>query len=150
MRDDAGRACESLRRAVEAGDDPVAPYLIAWFFTACPVAELRDPAEAIRITRGILARAPRSWAAWASLGAAQYRADDPDEAVAALEHAAELNHGDLVHFGFFLAMAYHQLGNPGRAKEAFDRADRRIRGVRDDEVLRLRAEAAGLLGLPTG
>src|SRR5262249_21911932 len=54
MRDDAGRARESLRRAVEAGDDPVAPCLLAWFFTTCPVADFRDPPEAIRIARGIL------------------------------------------------------------------------------------------------
>jgi tetratricopeptide (TPR) repeat protein len=151
MRDDAGRARESLRRAVEAGDDPVAPCLLAWFFTTCPVADFRDPPEAIRIARGILARAPGLWVAWASLGAAQYRADDPDEAVAALEHAAELHGGDLVYYGFFLAMAHHHLGDSERAKEEFDRADRRIQGLpRDDAVLRLRAEAAELLGLPKG
>ena len=131
---------ESLRRAVEAGVDPVAPYLLAWFLTSCPVADLRDPSEAIRISRGILERAPGSWVAWAGLGAAQYRSDDPHEAVTALEQAAELNHGDLVHYGFFLAMARHQLGDSERAKEEFNRADRRIRGLpRDDEVLRLRA-----------
>ena len=124
----AGR-CESLRRAVEAGVDPVAPYLLAWFLTTCPVADLRDPPEAIRISRGILERAPGSWVAWASLGAAQYRADDPHEAVAALEQAAELNHGDLLHYGFFLAMAHHQLGDSERAKEEFDRADRRHPGA---------------------
>ena len=103
------------------------------------MAELRDPPEAIRISRGILERAPGSWVAWAGLGAAQYRSDDPHEAVVALEQAAELNRGDLVHYGFFLAMAHRQLGDSERAKQEFDRADRRIRGLpRDDEVLRLR------------
>jgi serine/threonine protein kinase/tetratricopeptide (TPR) repeat protein len=144
----AGRARDLFRRAAEAGDDPAAPYFLAWFLTACPVAELRDPSEAIRIARGILARAPGSWVAWATLGAAQYRADCPRDAVTALEHAAELNRGDLLHYGFFLAMAHHQLDDPDRARDCFDRTDRRLQGVpRDDEVLRLRAEAAGFLGL---
>src|SRR5262249_34490238 len=104
VRDYAVRARDSLRRAVDAGDDPAAPYFLAWFLTACPVAELRDPPEAVRVARGILAQAPGNWVAWATLGAAHYRADSPRDAVAALEHAAELNRGDLLHYGFFLAM----------------------------------------------
>jgi tetratricopeptide (TPR) repeat protein len=148
MRDDALRAREALRKAVEAGDDPVAPYLLAWFLTTCPVTDLRDPPEAIRIARGILGRDPGSWAAWATLGAAHYRDDDPREAVAALEHAPALHGDDLVYYGFFLAMARHRLDEAGLAREAFDRADRRIRGLSgDDEVRRLRDEAAGVLGL---
>jgi serine/threonine protein kinase len=148
VRDDCGLALAALRRAVEAGDDPLAPYLLAWFLANCPAVEHRDPTEAIRIARGILARSPGSWAAWATLGAAQYRADSPHQAVATLEHAAGLNHGDLLHFGFFLAMAQHQLDEPDRARECFDRADRRLQGrPRDDEIRRIRAEAAGLLGL---
>jgi hypothetical protein len=48
-------------------------------------------------------------------------------------------------------MAYHRLDEPGRAREAFDRADRRTRGhAGDDEVGRLRSEAAELLGLAEG
>ncbi len=150
IRDDAERAMEALRRSTEAGDDPVAPYLLAWWLTACPAAELRDPPEAIKLSREILRRSPASWVAWATLGAAEYRADDPDEAVAALERAAELHGGDLVHYGFFLAMAYHRIDDPERAREAFDRADRRTRGhADDDEVRRLRDEAAALLA-PAG
>src|SRR5262249_15747682 len=141
----AVRARETLRRAVEAGDDPAAPYFLAWFLTTCPVAELRDPPEAIRIAHGIIDRAPGSWVAWATLGAAQYRDHSPRDAVIALEHAAELNRGDLMHYGFFLAMAYHRLEEADRARECFDRADRRLQGIRDEEILRLRAEAARFL-----
>ncbi len=148
MHDYAGRARERLRRAVEAGDDPAAPYFLAWFLTTCPAVDLRDPHEAVRIARGLLARAPGSWVAWAILGAAQYRADSPHDAVTALEHAAELNRGDLLYYGFFLAMAHHQLDDRDRARDCFDRTDRRLQGIpRDEEVLRIRAEAAELLGL---
>ena len=148
VRDYAGRARDRLRRAVEAGDDPAAPFFLAWLLTTGPAVELRDPPEAVRIARGILARAPGSWVAWATLGAAQYRADSPRDAVAALEHAAELNRGDLLYYGYFLAMAHHQLDDHDRAKDCFDRADRRLQGIPpDEEVRRIRAEAAGLLGL---
>ncbi len=148
IRDYAGRARDRLRRAVEAGDDPASPFFLAWLLTSCPVAELRDPPEAVRIARGILARAPGSWVAWATLGAAQYRSDSPRDAVAALEHAAELNRGDLLYYGYFLAMAHHQLDDHDRAKDCFDRADRRLQGIPpDEEVRRIRAEAAGRLGL---
>ena len=58
VHNDASRARDLLRRAVEAGDDPAAPYLLAWFLTAGPAVELRDPPEAIRIARGLLERAP--------------------------------------------------------------------------------------------
>ncbi len=147
MRAYCERAGESLRRAVEAGDDPIAPYLLAWFLANSPAVEHRDPPEAIRIARGILARSP-GWVAWATLGVAQYRDDSPHEAVTALEHAAGLNHGDLLHYGFFLAMAHHQLDELDRARDCFDRTDRRLQGLpRDDEIERIRAEAAGLLGL---
>ena len=147
IRDAAVRAREALRRAVEAGDDPVAPYLLAWFLTSCPAADLRDPPEAIRIAREILERAPGSWVAWATLGAACYRDDDPTAAVAALERAAALHGGDLLHYGFFLAMARRRLDDVDRARDDFDRADRRLQGLsRDDEVRRLRDEAAGVVG----
>jgi tetratricopeptide (TPR) repeat protein len=150
VRDDCGRARDALRRAVEAGDDPIAPYLFSWFLATCPSVEHRDPPEAVRIARGILARspAPGSWVAWATLGTAQYRDDSPREAIAALEHAAELNRGDLLHYDYFLAMAHHQLDEIDRARDCFDRADRRLEGLpRDDEIRRIRAEAAERLGL---
>ncbi len=45
-------------------------------------------------------------------------------------------------------MAHHQLDDHDRAKDCFDRADRRLQGIPpDEEVRRIRAEAAGLLGL---
>ncbi len=122
--------------------------MLAWSLANSPAVEHRDPPEAVRIARGLLARAPGSWVAWATLGAAQYRDDSPRDAVAAIEHAAELHAGDLLHYGFFLAMAHHQLADPDRARECFDRADRRLQGLpQDDEIRRISAEAAGLLGL---
>ncbi len=151
VRGDIAQALGRLRRAVESGDDhdPAAPYFLSWLLIAGPLPELRDPPESARIARGLLARAPKSWVAWATLGAAQYRGGTPSEAVTALEHAADLNRGDLLHYGFFLAMAYRQLDDDDRARDTFDRTDRRLQGLSlDDEIRRLRTEAAECLGRP--
>ena len=148
MRADAVRAIEALRGSVDSGDDPVAPYLLAWYLTSCPVEDLRDASSAIAIARGLLERAPGSWAAWAALGAACYRDGDADAAVDALDRAAGLNQGELLHYGYFLAMARHRIGESGPARDAFDRADRVL--PPDDEIARLRAEAAGVLGIEAG
>lgn len=151
VRGDIARALGRLRHSIESGDDhdPAAPYFLSWLLIAGPLPELRDPPESARIARGLIARAPKSWIAWATLGAAQYRSGTPSEAVTALEHAADLNRGDLLHYGFFLAMAYRQLDDDDRARDTFDRTDRRLQGLSlDDEIRRLRTEAAECLGRP--
>ncbi len=143
----ARRALDLLHEAARPGGDPTAPHHLAWFLVGCPVAELRDPAEAIRIVHHILERAPDSWVAWATLGAAHYRTGDDPDAIDALDRAAALNHDDLLYYGFFLAMAHHRLGHPDRARDAFVRTDQWMQTVPWDEVARrIRAEATDLLG----
>jgi tetratricopeptide (TPR) repeat protein len=148
------RACDLLRQAAQpapAGDrgDPAAPYHLAWFLTNCPVAELRDPAEALGISQAEIERTPRSWIAWATLGAAQYRANDWHEALASLERAASLNQGQLAFFDFFLAMTHHQLDHPDQALRCFDQADRWLQAMPwDESAHRLRTEAGELIRPP--
>jgi serine/threonine protein kinase len=146
----AARARDLLRDAARAGGaDPAAPYHLAWFLTTCPVAELRDPAEAGRIARAIVERAPGAWISWATLGGALYRAGAWTDALEALERAAELNQGSLAFYGFFLAMAYHRLDDPDRARSHFEQTDRWLKSMPWDEAAgRLRAETAELLGIP--
>ncbi len=143
----AVRALDLLREAARPGGDPTAFYHLAWLLVSCPVAELQDPAEAIQIAQAILERAPTSWVAWATLGAAHYRAGDDPDAIDALERAAALNHDDILYYGFFLAMAHHRLGHQDLAQDAFDRSDRWLQAIPWNEVAqRVRAEAAELLG----
>ena len=65
----ARRARDLLRDAARPGGDPTAAHHLIWFLVNCPVAEFRDPIEAIRMAHDILARSPDSWVAWANLGA---------------------------------------------------------------------------------
>ncbi len=142
----ARRALDLLRKEAQPGGDPTAPHHLAWFLASCPVAEFRSPAEAIRISQAILARVPDSWVAWATLGAAHYRAGDFADAVDALERAAELNHGEILYYGFILAMAHHQIDLKDLARGGFDRTDRWLQTMPWNEAAqRLRAEAAELI-----
>jgi serine/threonine protein kinase/tetratricopeptide (TPR) repeat protein len=143
----ARRARDLLRNAAApGGGDPAAPFHLAWFLTSCPVVELRDPPEAVRIARTVVDRAPGSWITWATLGAALYRTDDWTGALEALEHGADLNRGSIAFYGFFMAMAYHRLNLPDRARSCFDETDRWLQTMPWDEAaLRLRAEAAALI-----
>jgi tetratricopeptide (TPR) repeat protein len=144
----AATASRSSRTTTPASD-PAAPFHLAWFLTTCPVTELRDPAEALRIARTAVASAPGSWISWATLGAALYRAGEWHDARDALEHATDLNRGAIAFYGFFLAMAHHQLRHDDQARAWFDQTNRWLQAMPWDEAaLRLRAEAAGLLGPP--
>ena len=144
----AWRARDLLRDAARPGSgDPAAPYHLAWFLTTCPVTELRDPGEAVRIARGLVDRAPQVWISWATLGAALYRSGEWTDALDVLERAADLNSGSLAFYGFFLAMTHHRLEHRDEARACFEQTDRWLRTMPWDEAAeRLRAEAAGLLG----
>ncbi len=145
----ARRARELISEAARLGIDPTVPYHLAWFLVSCPVAEFRDPAEAIRITQDTLKRAPNSWLTWANLGAAQYRSGNPRDAIAALERAAGLNRDNILYYGYFLAMAHHRLGRGGQARTCLDRADRwRQAQPWDEGVERIRTEAIELIEAP--
>ena len=82
----ARRARDLLRDAARPGGDPTAPHHLIWFLINCPVAEFRDPTEAIRMVQNLLERAPNSWVAWANLGAAQYRAGNASRRDRSLRH----------------------------------------------------------------
>jgi tetratricopeptide (TPR) repeat protein len=98
----------------------------------------------------ILAGRPDQGAYWSALGAHQYRAGKWTEAVAALEKSSALPDGP--HAGttaLFLAMAQWQLGNKDQARERYDEAVKWVEKnqPQDEQLRRLRAEAAGLLGV---
>jgi tetratricopeptide (TPR) repeat protein len=120
---------------------------LAWLLATCPQAELRDPARAIKLARKAMELAPKSGNSWSTLGAAEYRLGNSKEAVAALDKSIEMRSGGHGFDYFFLAMAHREMGNDGKAREAYDRAVRWMdENAPDDENLRrLRAEAERLL-----
>jgi tetratricopeptide (TPR) repeat protein len=104
------------------------------------------PKQAVVLAGEAIARAPRSAAAWHALGLASYRAGAWQAAVATLEGSPHLDGGNEAPAGFVLAMAHWRLGDREKARQWYDRADRRLGSQPNEEGLRLRAEAARLMG----
>jgi uncharacterized protein HemY len=95
-----------------------------------------------------LALAVVDGAAWKTLGAAQFRAGNWQEAIDALEKSKHLCQGGDGVDGFFLAMAHWQLGEREEARRWHVRSvawmDANMPA--DEELRRFRAEADALLG----
>ena len=66
----ARQALAASRKAAEHKDKNTATINLAWFYLVCPVVELRDPREAIRLARELTERAPKRADSWTILGAA--------------------------------------------------------------------------------
>lgn len=87
---------------------------------------------------------------WHARGVAQYRAGDWQGAVATLTKSAELHAGaDAAQDWFFLAMAHEKLNHQAEARQWYDRAVQwtEKHAPQNEELRRLRAEAAKLLGV---
>jgi tetratricopeptide (TPR) repeat protein/serine/threonine protein kinase len=129
---------------------------LAWLLASRPDAKLRDPAQAVELAKKATDLAPRDLFAWATLGAALYRAGDWKGAVAALDQSQVLNKGGNTHAWFFLAMAHQKLGDPDAARRCYDRALEWLKKnqpalAKDkalaDELHRIQAEAEEVLEL---
>jgi tetratricopeptide (TPR) repeat protein len=148
-----GRLREAIgayRRAVKGDpDSPAVQNQLAWLLATCPTTELRDAPQAVELAKQAVARAPTNAAFWTTLGVAQYRAGDWPAAVASLEKSMQLGRGGDAADWFFLAMAHWQSGAKDKARPWYDRAVgwTEKNGPKDEELGRLRAEAAALLGL---
>jgi tetratricopeptide (TPR) repeat protein len=120
---------------------------LALSLAACPLARLRDAGGAVRQAKRAVEELPRDGRAWTVLGAAHYRAGDWKAARAALDRARELRRGGDAALWLWLAMTCRQQGEPGPARQWYDRAAGWVEthNPRDREVRRLLAEAAALL-----
>jgi tetratricopeptide (TPR) repeat protein len=110
---------------------------------------VQNPEPAVCLAQKAVALAPQSGICWSTLGAACYRAGQWRETVDALEKALPLQSEGASVDGFFLAMAHWQLGEREKARAWYDRA---VQGMdknrpHDQELQRLRTEAAALLGI---
>jgi Flp pilus assembly protein TadD len=86
---------------------------------------------------------------WTTLGVAQFRAENWQESINALQKSQGLRKGGDSIAWFFLSMAHWQLGNKDEARRWYDRAVEWMdRNKPDDEELRrFRAEAAERMGI---
>src|SRR5262249_13439367 len=97
---------------------------------------------------------------WSTLGTAHYRAGDWNAAIAAFDKAMPLRGGGDCFDFFFLAMANHRLGNKKAAGEWYRKGAAWLEAAKknkawwaqyqhhEQDLLRFRAEAAQLLGIP--
>jgi serine/threonine protein kinase len=148
-----------------AADDSRALNNLAWHLALSDDPKTRNPARAVVLARKAVESAPENWMFWDTLGTACYHAGAWEETVTALETgfallAEKSNRADnttsmpseaedTVQSKLYLAMAYSRLGNVQKARLWYDNSARWLdqNVPRNVELLRLRAEAADLLGI---
>jgi tetratricopeptide (TPR) repeat protein len=123
---------------------------LAFFLATCPAAQFRDVDRAITLARQALQLAPLVPDSWYVLGLAEYRAGHWAAAIEAFEKSAKLGWVLDAQAAFFLAMAHWQLDHKNEARQWYDQAVGLIERPNwpTEDLPRLRAEAAKLLGLP--
>jgi tetratricopeptide (TPR) repeat protein len=127
---------------------------LAWSLCLCPALDLRDPTGAVTPARKAVELAPHLPVSWLVLGVACYRTGRWHAAAKALQQGLRTS-GDETGFdrtitSLFLAMAHWRCGRREQAKNAYERAIRRMknnpRGC-DNLDRAIRAEASALLGM---
>ena len=116
------RAAEDLRKAKL---NPDQANSLAWKLATSPNLLHREPSLAVELAKRAVRQAPGEAMYWNTLGVAHYRAREWEAAIKALEEAEKLRPGKTFGYNaFFLAMCHHQLGDPVKAKDSYDRAVR--------------------------
>jgi serine/threonine-protein kinase len=111
--------------------------------------ELKEYARAVECFHKTVALEPEFPMGYHALGVACYRAGDFKAAIAALDESMQLRNGEGGEDWFFLAMAHCQLGDQDEARRWYERGVGWMeKNAPDDpDLIRFRAEAAGLLGV---
>jgi serine/threonine-protein kinase len=127
---------------------------LAWHLATSDVPTVRDPTRAVVLARRAVELDPDNALFWDTLGVAYYRAGNWSKAVTALERRLALVPrkitwgNDIASTWFYLAMAYSRLGQDQEARSWYDKAVQWIdKNAPQEELRRLRAEAAELLGI---
>jgi tetratricopeptide (TPR) repeat protein len=158
----AGRFAEvpgEYQRALEVNPEYTdAEWRLAWFLANCQETRYRNTARAIELANSALRRS--AWLnpqLWKTLGMACYRAGDWDGAIRALYRANPVGLGGSYE-DFPMAMAHWHKGDKKKAQQYYARGCRWMQTYAhgfskkpgyywEDELIRLRAETAGLLGI---
>jgi predicted Zn-dependent protease len=124
----------------------MAHNILAWVLATAADPQLRQPLEAARTAQRAVELASQNEFNWNTLGMALYLSGNPQKAIEALNRSVVLKGGDPFDY-FFLGMAHQDLGNRTQARQWFDRAVPWM-DQKNEELFRLQAEAAQVLGLP--
>jgi serine/threonine protein kinase len=120
---------------------------LAWFLAVCADQGFRNPARAVSIAQKTTKQIPQNSSFWTTLGVAQYRDGQWQEAVNTLEKSIALGRGGNSSDWLFRAMAHWQLGEKEAARSWFDKADKELKKFEypPQEESRWLAEAADVL-----
>jgi tetratricopeptide (TPR) repeat protein len=118
-----GQAKADREKAVKVGaNNPVQVNNLAWSLATGPVGQ-RDLARATELIQRAIEMDPENSTFLNTLGVIQYRNNQIALAITTLEKSLAAGKGQSDAFDlFFLAMCHAKLGDPGKAKEYFDRA----------------------------
>jgi tetratricopeptide (TPR) repeat protein len=134
-------------------DQAEAANNLAWVYVTGP-DNLRDPDKALPLAERAVSLTPQQSIYLNTLGVAQYRSAMYSSALATLEKSLQHSGGGWDAFDlYFLALCHHQLNDPAKAKECFERAVKwqaqaNLAGTHAEELNAFRAEAEKELGLP--
>jgi serine/threonine protein kinase len=120
----------------------------AWLLATSTAPDVRDPSRAVELAEEAVKVAPREGGFWNTLGLARYRVGDWKGAIAALQESMKLRSGGDANDWIILAMALRQAGDKDQAQLWYDKATGWMEQntPKNPELLRLRAEAAAVLG----
>lgn len=144
---------DAYARLLEAGSYPARDYNnLAWKYVAGP-QQIRDPEKALPLALKAVELEPENFNSVNTLGVVYYRCGQFDNAIETLLRRVEgdKNGGNAIDF-FFLAMSYHKLGQPNKAREAYDKAvqwwtaHEPLSAGWTEELTTFRAEADAVLG----
>jgi tetratricopeptide (TPR) repeat protein len=123
---------------------------LGWLLARSPDAASSVVARALRLAETAVELLPSHQPYWNTLGMALYRAGNWNASAIALKKSIELDVAGGSGFDHFvLAMAYRRLGQKQLALQCYQRACRWLQEHKPghEELLRLRNEAAALLGI---
>jgi serine/threonine protein kinase/tetratricopeptide (TPR) repeat protein len=123
---------------------------LAWCLATARDPKLRDPQAAVAHARKAVDLAHQTPNHWSNLGVALWRAGDGTAAVEALEKADRLWKGGDHQHRFFLAMAYWQIGETDKARQAYEQGVQWMdkNQPKNEEQRRFRAEAEKVMKIP--
>jgi tetratricopeptide (TPR) repeat protein len=132
--------------------DPETNNNLAWALVTHPDSKRHSTGEALTLARKAVDARPKSANYHNTLGAAQYRAGAWKEAVVSLRVAMRLRGGGDAFDCYFLAMAYRRLDEVEQARAWYEQAEKKRTASqpKNDELLRLCAEARAVLARPAG
>jgi serine/threonine protein kinase len=120
---------------------------LAWWMVRHPQPPFGNATLGLQFAKQATEKSPSKGDLWNTLGTAQYRLGNWQEAVAALEKSRTLRSGGDSYDFFFLAMTHWQLGEKDQARDSYQKAIAKLPKDKNEELRRIQEEAEKLLGV---